>query len=48
MQLKYFPYAKTYDYDYSDFSFFRHKRKTIFQDNQVKKEDLNNFINING
>ena len=48
MWLKYFPYAKIYGYDYSDFSFFNHKRASIFQGDQGKKEDLNNFINISG
>ena len=48
MWLKYFPYAKIYGYDYSDFSFFKHKRVSIFQGDQGKIEDLNNFINISG
>ena len=48
MWLNYFPHAKIYGYDYSDFSFFKHERVSIFQGDQGNKKHLNDFINING
>ena len=48
MWLNYFPHAKIYGYDFSDFSFFRHERVSIFQGDQGNKKHLSDFINING
>ena len=47
MWLKYFPYAMVYGYDYSNFSFFKHDRASIYQGDQGNKKDLENFIKQN-